>query len=72
MHLIVDIAISRDEYLKWYQGAARSIVTHSRDGRKVRFPAQSLRPYVTHGGIQGTFAIYFDENNKLQGVEKLR
>ncbi|RLT93506.1 DUF2835 domain-containing protein [Ketobacter sp.] len=72
MHLIVDITISPEEYLKWYQGAARSVVARSRDGRRVSFPAECLRPYVSHGGIQGSFAIYFDDNNKLLGVEKLR
>lgn len=72
MHLIVDLVITRDEYLRWYQGAARSILAKSRDGRKVSFPARSLQPYVTHSGIKGTFAIYFDDNNKLIGVEKLQ
>lgn len=72
MHLIVDLVITRDEYLRWYQGAAKSVLAVSRDGRKVSFPAQSLQPYVTHNGIKGTFAIYFDDNNKLLGVEKLQ
>ena len=71
MHLIIDLSISRDEYLKWYQGAAKNVIARSRDGRKVSFPAESLRPYVSHGGIQGSFAIYFDENNKLKALEKL-
>ncbi|MBA56049.1 MAG: hypothetical protein CMK89_16480 [Pseudomonadales bacterium] len=71
MHLIVDLTITPEEYLKWYRGSAKAIVATSRDGRKVSFPADSLRPYVTHGGIKGTFAIYFDDNNKLLGVEKL-
>ena len=72
MHLIVDIVITRDEYLRWYQGTAKAILATSRDGRKVSFPAQSLQPYVTHNGIRGSFAIYFDDNNKLQRVETLR
>jgi len=72
VHLIVDLVITRDEYLRWYQGTAKAILAQSRDGRKVSFPAHSLQPYVSHNGIRGTFAIYFDENNKLQKVEKLR
>ena len=71
MHLIVDLTITPEEYLKWYRGSAKAIVAQSRDGRKVSFPAESLRPYVSHGGIQGSFAIYFDENNKLKALEKL-
>lgn len=72
MYLIVDITITRDEYLRWYQGAARSVFAVSRDGRKVQFPAQSLQPYVTHTGVKGSFAIHFDDNNRLVRVEKLQ
>ncbi|MAR92244.1 MAG: DUF2835 domain-containing protein [Pseudomonadota bacterium] len=72
MHLLVDLVISREEYLRWYQGAASAVVATARDGRKVRFPAASLRPYVTHQGIRGTFAIYFDDNHKLLAVKKLQ
>lgn len=71
MHLLVDLHLSREEYLRWYQGHARMVHARSRDGRSVRFPAQSLQPYVTHSGVSGTFAIYFDENNKLLKVERL-
>ncbi len=71
MHLIVDLNISKDEYLRWYQGSARTVVAKSRDGRKVSFPANALQPYVTHTGVSGTFAIYFDSQNKLQKVERL-
>jgi len=69
--LIVDLNISRDEYLRWYQGGAQNVNAVTRDGRRVQFPASSLQPYVQHSGVQGTFAIYFDENNKLQRVERL-
>jgi hypothetical protein len=58
--------------LRWYQGAARTVLAKARDGRKVQFPAQSLQPYITHAGVQGSFAIYFDDNNRLLGVEKLQ
>ncbi|AUM14828.1 hypothetical protein Kalk_03205 [Ketobacter alkanivorans] len=72
VHLIVDLVITPDEYLRWYQGSAKSVLAKTRDGRKVSFPAQSLQPYVTHGGINGTFAIHFDDNHKLVRVEKLQ
>jgi hypothetical protein len=72
MYLVVDLTITRDEYMRWYQGSAKSVLATSRDGRRVSFPAHSLQQYVTHSGIEGSFAIYFDENNKLVRVEKLR
>lgn len=41
-HLIVDIAISPEEWIKFYQGAATDIHTRARGGRTVRFPARIL------------------------------
>ena len=71
MLLIVDIHLSSDDYLRWYQGSAKAVVATSRDGRRVRFPAESLRPFVTHSGVHGSFAIHFNEHNRLVKVEKL-
>ena len=68
----MDLKISRDEYLRWYRGTARSVIAKSRDGRKVSFPADALQGFVSHSGVNGTFAIHFDHNNKLQKVERLQ
>lgn len=70
-HLIFDLHISRDEYLRWYQGGAREVNAVARDGRRVRFPASSLQRFVQSDGVHGTFAVYFDDHNKLIGVERL-
>lgn len=66
------ISITRDEYLKWYQGAASTVLATSATGQKVRFPANVLRPFVTHDGVSGTFAIYFDDNNKFSEIRRIR
>lgn len=59
------LAISADRYLRYYQGSAQTIIAKSHDGRRVQFPAASLRPFVTREGVRGEFALRFDENNKL-------
>lgn len=69
--IIVDISISADEYLKVYQGAARDVVTQSRDGRQIRFPAHILRRFVTRDGIRGSFCIYFDQDRKFRSINRL-
>ncbi|MCV6615949.1 MAG: DUF2835 domain-containing protein, partial [Cellvibrionaceae bacterium] len=43
----------------------------SRDGRRVRFPVSVLRQFVTREGVHGSFRIVFDQNHKLQGIERL-
>lgn len=70
-HLIFDLHIDREEYLRWYQGTARAVSAVARDGRRVRFPARSLQRFVQHDGVHGTFVLYFDGDNRLQGMERL-
>ena len=66
-----NLHITRDEYLRYYQGEARSVVATSLDGRTVRFPARVLQRVVTTEGVHGTFAIEFDADNKFLGIVKL-
>jgi len=65
------LSLSYDEFSAVYKGHAQHVITHSIDGRRVRFPADILKPYLTHSGIQGTFTIHFNENNKFKFLEKV-
>jgi hypothetical protein len=67
----IELAISAQEYLAHYQGAAREVVATSRDGRKIRFPSKILQPFVSHSGIYGCFVISFDESNRFQNIRRL-
>ena len=68
---IVPLNITADAYQGLYSGDARNVFAHDRQGRKIQFPASSLRPFVTHQGISGTFIIRVDENHKLVAVTRL-
>jgi hypothetical protein len=69
--LIVDIRISRDEYLKVYQSYVRQVRAVARSGESVRFPISVLQPYLTHTGVQGSFCLSFDDHYKFVGIELL-
>ena len=69
--VIVDIVVTADEFVKQYRHPGAIIITRSRDGRNVRFPANILQRFVTHVGISGTFSIRFDQQGKFKAVEKL-
>ena len=69
--LVIDITITADEYIKRYQFPGAVVVTRSRDGRSVRFPANILQPYVTHSGISGTYRISFDAAGKFSRIEEV-
>lgn len=65
------LAISAEEYLAYYQGSAQEVVASSDDDRVIRFPASAIRKFVTHDGVFGHFEIFFDENNKLIGIQQI-
>ena len=69
--VIVNLYISPDEYQRWYQGSAQSVLAQTVDGRSVRFPAPILRQFVTREGIRGRFRIHFDVDNRFKMIEKI-
>ena len=54
-----------------YQGAAKFVSVVSVDGRRLQFPAERLRPFVTRDGVQGEFVLRFDEQNRFAGLERV-
>ena len=68
---IVPLSITADAYQRLYSGDARNVLAHDQEGRKIQFPASSLRPFVTHEGIRGTFIVRVDEHNKLTGIHRV-
>lgn len=70
-HVRFRIAISADDYLAYYQGAARDVVVRAEDGRRIRFPAGALQRFVTHQGIHGRFELRYDANHKFVDLLRL-
>ncbi len=69
--ILVRIAISADEFQRLYEGSAKTVYAQSLDGRTIRFPAGILRQFVLHSGVQGTFQINFDENNRFHSIQRV-
>ena len=69
--IVIDLRINREEWLRLYKGEANRVYARSRDGRSIQFPANILSPYMTHSGVIGSFAIYFDDAGKFQSIQKL-
>lgn len=69
--IYIDIRISAEEMMKLYQGVAQNVSVRARDGRRVQFPASSLRPYVTSSGVEGSFILIVDAQHKLQSISRL-
>jgi hypothetical protein len=69
--IIVPLKIQADEFQRLYQGTVKDVSARTLDGLIVRFPATILRPFVTHAGIMGTFAIHFSDENRFHSIEKI-
>jgi len=63
--------LSAERYLRYYQGAARAVSVVSIEGKRVEFPADRLRPFVTHDGVHGLFALQYDDNNRFVALKQL-
>lgn len=69
--ILIDLSISAEEYMKLYAGVATSVNARARDGRRIRFPAAALRPFVSSRGIAGTFQLIVNRDYKLIELKAL-
>ncbi len=65
------LQVSAQQYMEYYSGTVRDVITVACDGRTIRFPANLLRPFVAQDGIHGEFVIEFDRDNKFVAINKL-
>lgn len=66
----VSLNISAERYLSYYRGTAKSIVAQAEDGRRVQFPVDVVRKFVTREGVKGVFVIAFDDRNKFKSITR--
>lgn len=68
---VVELSIPADELLRYYRGTASVVMARDEYGRRVRFPAAALRPFVTRAGVHGRFALEVDGDDRLTGIRRL-
>ena len=62
--------ISSEAYLDYYRGTILHVIAQCATGQTVQFPASLLQRFVTTEGIQGSFVLTCDENNKCIGLQR--
>ncbi|MDH5178915.1 MAG: DUF2835 domain-containing protein [Gammaproteobacteria bacterium] len=60
------------DILAYYQGAAKTVSVVSDDGRRIAFPADKLRPFVTEEGVFGEFEMVFDAQNRFIQLQRIK
>ena len=68
--LCFDLAITRDQFLRFYRGQAKSVITQAHSGETLQFPASGLRAFVGRDGVQGTFCIHYTEDGTLINITR--
>ncbi len=68
----VDLNISEVELARYYDGRARQVLALSRCGKRLRFPADWLRPFVDRHGVHGRFELQTDSEHRLQDFKRLQ
>jgi hypothetical protein len=63
--------VSRAEALRYYRGEARYVNVRASNGQRIQFPAEHIRPFINESGVDGTFAISFDDDHKMIGIKQL-
>ncbi|MCP5196256.1 MAG: DUF2835 domain-containing protein [Gammaproteobacteria bacterium] len=63
--------LSAEQMHRYYEGVARQVMVRVSDGRRVQFPAQWLRRFVTRDGVSGLFQMRFSENWKLIDLQRI-
>ena len=71
MQIRVELNIKPAAFQSYYEGRVATIATMSDDGKRLRFPASILRPFVTHEGVVGHFILHTDDKGKLISIDRL-
>ena len=65
------LRLPAEQFLRVYQGSARTISTQAEDGRRIQFPAQNIKQFLTHDGIYGYFEMELTAEHKFIAIKKL-
>ena len=65
------LALSPEQFLRFYQGIAKNITTRADDGRVINYPAQNVKQFLAHDGIHGSFEMALTHDHKFISVKRL-
>mgnify|MGYP000623555414 CR=1 FL=1 len=69
--LVVNLVIDSEEFQRLYSGSVKDVSAIAVDGRRVQFPGNILRQFVTREGVRGRFMIRFDAENRFESIQRL-
>ena len=65
------LTLTAEQIRSYYEGIARQVIVRASDGRRIQFPVQWLRRFVTLDGVQGLFEMRFGDDHKLIDLRRI-
>ncbi|MCF2858600.1 DUF2835 domain-containing protein [Pseudoalteromonas sp. SMS1] len=65
------LRLTHEQCLAYYEGSVEYIQIVEDAGKRIRFPAQHIRRFVSAIGVSGRFRLQLDENNRFIALEKV-
>jgi hypothetical protein len=63
--------IASNDYLRFYQASSKFVQARTEEGLMIKFPAEHLRPHVTHHGIKGIFELESSEQGRFIALRRI-
>ena len=70
-HYIVQLELSAEEVLQYYNGRAAAVRARAHTGAVVQFPAVALRRFVGPAGVNGRFRLSVAADGRLAALDRL-
>jgi len=71
LQVIVDLNISREQLVLYYQGSVQQVQAYATDGQLIRFPITVLRKFVSDVGVKGRFIIVYSLEGKFKSIARV-
>ncbi|KZN30873.1 DUF2835 domain-containing protein [Pseudoalteromonas luteoviolacea] len=65
------LKLTHEQCLAYYEGEVEHIQVIEDGGKRIRFPAQHIRRFVSTIGVSGRFRLQLDDNNRFIALEKV-
>ncbi|MFC3032102.1 DUF2835 family protein [Pseudoalteromonas fenneropenaei] len=63
--------LSHAQCMAYYQGVIDYVQVVEDGGKKIRFPASRVRPFISTIGVRGRFRLILNDSNQFVSLEKV-
>lgn len=65
------VYLTYEQCMEYYAGTIQFVQVTSDEGKRIRFPASRIRPFISSLGIRGRFRLILSDSNQFISLEKI-